>query len=89
MYIDMVHSRQTRTNNENSKECVSGGTKPVLDLSNNMRHVLVPADTKPGTTIYRLRASDADDNYPLIFRVEGKKKIHKIVLKRKSTKLLK
>ena len=50
----------------------SGATKPVLDLSNNMRHVLVPADTKPGTTIYRLRASDADDDYPLVFRVDGK-----------------
>ena len=50
---------------------VLGTTKPQLDLSNNMRHVLIPSDTKPGTTVYRLRASDADDDYPLIFRVAG------------------
>ena len=61
------------TNVKFSWNTISGGTKPVLDVSNNMRHVLVPADTRPGTTIYRLRASDADDNYPLIFRAEGKK----------------
>ena len=48
--------------------------KPVLDLSNNMRHVLVPADTRPGTIIYRLRASDADDDYPLDFKIYGERK---------------
>ena len=47
--------------------------KPVLDLSNNMRHVLVPADTRPGTIIYRLRASDADDDYPLNFKIYGER----------------
>ena len=29
------------------------GNKPVLDLSNNMRHVDLPGDTRPGTVIYR------------------------------------
>ena len=32
------------------------------------------ADTNVGTTIYRLRASDADENYPLEFRIFGKLK---------------
>ena len=32
----------------------------MLDLSNNMRHVLVPADTRPGSTIYRLLDDDDD-----------------------------
>lgn len=50
----------------------SAGTKPVLDLSNNMRHVLIPSDTRPGTVIYRLRASDADDDYPLSFKMHGR-----------------
>ncbi len=45
--------------------------KPVLDLSNNMRLVLIPADTKLGTPFYKLRASDADDDYPLEFRAFG------------------
>ena len=46
--------------------------KPVFDLSNNMRLVLLPADTKMGTIIYKLRASDADEDYPIQFRVTGK-----------------
>lgn len=45
--------------------------KPVFDLSNNMRLVLLPADTKMGTIIYKLRASDADEDYPIQFRVTG------------------
>ena len=48
-----------------------GCTKPVLYLSANMRSVLLPADTKAGTVIYRLRASDADDQYPISFGVVG------------------
>ena len=42
--------------------------KPVFDLANNMRVVLLPSDTKRGTIIYKLRASDADEDYPLSFR---------------------
>ena len=43
----------------------------MLYLSANMRSVLLPADTKAGTVIYRLRASDADDQYPISFGVVG------------------
>lgn len=48
------------------------GNKPVFDLANNMRVVLLPSDTKTGTIIYKLRASDADEDYPLTFRAFGK-----------------
>ena len=47
---------------------VAAGNKPVFDLSNSMRLVLLPADTPVGSVIYKLRASDADDEYPLAFR---------------------
>ena len=48
------------------------GVKPVFDYSNNMRLVMLPSDTKLGSVIYRLRASDSDDNdYPLTFSVYG------------------
>ena len=47
---------------------VAAGNKPVFDLSNSMRLVLLPADTPVGSVIYKLRASDADDEYPLTFR---------------------
>lgn len=48
------------------------GNKPVFDLANNMRVVLLPSDTKVGTIIYKLRASDADEDYPLQFSAFGK-----------------
>ena len=44
----------------------------MLYLSANMRSVLLPADTQAGTVIYRLRASDADDEYPISFGVVGR-----------------
>eukprot|EP00095_Tigriopus_kingsejongensis_P012458 maker-scaffold696_size110080-snap-gene-0.13 protein:Tk12458 transcript:maker-scaffold696_size110080-snap-gene-0.13-mRNA-1 annotation:"cad86_drome ame: full" len=50
---------------------LSSANKPVFDLSNNMRLVLLPADTKMGTIIYKLRASDADEDYPLQFKITG------------------
>ena len=50
--------------------CLS--VKPVFDYSNNMRLVLLPADTKLNSVIYRLRASDADEDYPLKFTAYGK-----------------
>ena len=53
----------------------SGCTKPVLYLSANMRSVLVPADTPAGSVLYRLRASDADDQYPIFFRIHGNNNI--------------
>ena len=54
-----------------NKKCLIGGTKPVLYLSANMRSVMLPADTQAGSVIYRLRASDADDQYPISFGVVG------------------
>ncbi len=48
--------------------------KPVFDLSNNMRLVMLPSDTKLGSVIYRLRASDADEDYPLQFSAFGNRK---------------
>ena len=51
---------------------LASANKPIFDLSNNMRLVLLPADTKMGTVIYKLRASDADEDYPISFRVSGK-----------------
>ena len=56
------------------------GVKPVFDYSNNMRLVLLPADTKLGTVIYRLRASDADEDYPLEFTAYGKNVISLLYL---------
>ena len=53
------------------RNVLTGCTKPVLYLSANMRSVLLPADTQAGTVIYRLRASDADDEYPISFGVVG------------------
>ena len=41
-------------------------------MANNMRLVLLPSDTKMGTVVYKLRASDADEDYPLQFRAFGK-----------------
>ena len=60
---------------------VASGNKPVFDLSNNMRLLLLPADTKMGSVIYRLRASDADDDYPLKFSAFGKELILIIISK--------
>ncbi|CAL8106639.1 unnamed protein product [Orchesella dallaii] len=50
---------------------LSCGNYPVLDVDTNMRIVLVPYDTPVGTIIYRLRASDSDNNFPLSFEVLG------------------
>ena len=59
----------------------------MLYLSANMRSVLLPADTQAGTVIYRLRASDADDEYPISFGVVGENiLIHKGACKVSSSK---
>ncbi len=50
---------------------VTSGNKPVFDLSNSMRLVLLPVDAGVGQVIYKLRASDADEDYPLTFRAFG------------------
>jgi len=50
---------------------VASANKPVFDVSNSMRLLMLPADASPGSVVYKLRASDADDDYPLRFRVFG------------------
>ena len=50
----------------------SSGLNPRWTWQNNMRLLLLPGDTEIGSVIYRLRASDADENYPLEFKFYGK-----------------
>ncbi|XP_073977349.1 cadherin 86C isoform X3 [Rhodnius prolixus] len=46
----------------------SGATNyPVFDINTQMRSLLVPADARIGSVIYRLRATDSDQDYPLTF----------------------
>lgn len=51
---------------------VVGGNYPVFDYTTRMRILLLPADVRPGSVIYRLRGTDADYDYPLRFDVAGK-----------------
>jgi hypothetical protein len=44
---------------------------PLFDESTTMRVLLVPWDTRVGSAIYRLRATDSDYDYPLEFDVQG------------------
>ncbi|XP_063705343.1 cadherin-86C [Culicoides brevitarsis] len=48
---------------------------PKFDASTEMRLVLVPADANVGTVIYRLRATDEEFDYPLIFELVGESSI--------------
>ena len=52
---------------------ITGCVKPNLYVSANMRSVLLPSDTAPGSVIYRLRAQDAEDQYPITFTIHGRK----------------
>jgi hypothetical protein len=45
---------------------------PLFDETTKMRVLLVPTDTRVGSVIYRLRATDSDFDYPLAFEVLGK-----------------
>ncbi|BES87672.1 Hypothetical protein NTJ_00475 [Nesidiocoris tenuis] len=40
---------------------------PVFDINAQMRNLLLPADARIGSVIYRLRATDSDRDYPLVF----------------------
>uniref|UniRef100_A0A224X735 Putative cadherin egf lag seven-pass g-type receptor n=1 Tax=Panstrongylus lignarius TaxID=156445 RepID=A0A224X735_9HEMI len=40
---------------------------PMFDINTQMRTLLLPADARIGSVIYRLRATDSDRDYPLIF----------------------
>lgn len=46
---------------------------PSFEASHRMRVLLVPADMRVGSVIYRLRATDPDYDYPLRFDVVGKR----------------
>ncbi len=43
-----------------------------MKMFKNKFQVLLPSDTNLGTIIYKLRAQDADENYPLNFTAYGK-----------------
>lgn len=44
---------------------------PTFDEDSRMRILLLPASTKPGSTIYRVRASDPDFEHPLEFTFQS------------------
>lgn len=46
--------------------------RPRFDTSTDMRLVLVPADAEVDSVIFRLRATDQDADFPLVFEVAGK-----------------
>ena len=50
---------------------LSCGNFPLLDIDTNMRIVLVPHDMPTQTPFYRLKATDSDHNFPLLFEVLG------------------
>jgi len=47
------------------------GNYPLLDVDTNMRIVLVPHDMPTQVPFYRLKATDSDHNFPLVFEVLG------------------
>ena len=44
---------------------------PQFVMSSNMALVLVPSDVTVNTTIYRVKATDGDSDYPLQFLLPG------------------
>lgn len=47
------------------------GARPRFDTSADMGLVLVPADAEVDSVIFRLRATDQDADFPLVFEVTG------------------
>lgn len=45
--------------------------RPRFDSSTDMGLVLVPADAEVDSVIFRLRATDQDTDFPLIFEITG------------------
>lgn len=45
--------------------------RPRFDTSTDMGLVLVPADAEVDSVIFRLRATDQDADYPLVFEITG------------------
>lgn len=50
---------------------IVGCMNPKFDSTTEMRLVLVPADATIGSVIYRLRATDEEFDYPLVFELVG------------------
>lgn len=47
------------------------GARPRFDTSTDMGLVLVPADAEVDSVIFRLRATDQDADFPLVFEITG------------------
>lgn len=47
------------------------GARPRFDTSTDMGLVLIPADAEVDSVIFRLRATDQDADFPLVFEVTG------------------
>jgi len=45
--------------------------RPRFDTSTDMGLVLIPADAEVDSVIFRLRATDQDADFPLVFEVTG------------------
>ncbi|XP_014475326.1 PREDICTED: cadherin-86C-like [Dinoponera quadriceps] len=50
------------------------GARPRFDTSTDMGLVLIPADAEVDSVIFRLRATDQDADFPLVFEVTGNEK---------------
>ncbi|XP_046479763.1 uncharacterized protein [Neodiprion pinetum] len=48
---------------------LAAGSRPQFDTSTNMGLVLVPADAEVDSVIFRLRATDQDADFPLVFDI--------------------
>lgn len=50
---------------------VSESNYPTFDITTSTLHIFLPADTRAGNIIYRIRATDQDKDYPLVFGATG------------------
>ncbi|XP_055696679.1 cadherin-86C isoform X1 [Lutzomyia longipalpis] len=51
--------------------CYASAVDPKFDPYTRMRLILVPADANVGSVIYRVRATDEEFDYPLVFELLG------------------
>lgn len=51
--------------------------RPRFDTSTDMGLVLIPADAEVDSVIFRLRATDQDADFPLVFEITGNEKKRK------------
>ncbi|XP_053980854.1 trichohyalin-like [Hylaeus volcanicus] len=55
------------------------GARPRFDTSTDMGLVLVPSDAEVDSVIFRLRATDQDADFPLVFEITGNPTITPVV----------